>query len=122
MIFLREERGVPFIRRILGVFTCRNQGAANNQGAWDAFALGEANIGALTRSLRSGDSGDQIEVSSVLGEIGLQAKESLPVLMDLTQSTNQWVRVAAATAAWKIGHNSAETLPTIVSVLRSTED
>src|SRR5438445_745099 len=40
MILLREERGIPIIRRIVGLFTCRNQGAANNQEVWDAFALG----------------------------------------------------------------------------------
>jgi len=33
------KSGDPFIRRIVGLFTCRNQGAANNQVVWDAFAL-----------------------------------------------------------------------------------
>jgi hypothetical protein len=84
--------------------------------------LGEADIGVLIRSLRSGDSMDQIEVATVLGEIGSQAKDAFPVLMQLTQSDYRWLRLASAKAAWRIARNSAETLPVIVSVLRSVED
>jgi hypothetical protein len=83
---------------------------------------GEANISTLIQFLHSASVKDIIEVSKILGEIGPQAKEASPALLHLTQNTNQWVRLASAMASWRIAHTSTESLPVIISVLKSIED
>ena len=53
----------------------------------------------------------------LLGELGPPARRALPALEQRLGHSNQWVRLAAAQAVWRIGGDSKRALPVLLAVL-----
>ncbi len=53
------------------------------------------------------------------GEVGGAAVQALPALERRLQDRSSWVRIAAAQAIWRISHEPAKSLPTLMAVLDS---
>lgn len=67
------------------------------------------------------DTALQVNLCNVLGEIGGEAEEAVPVLIRLTSEENLQVRYAAATALARIGIKSDEVLPAVLKVFDDPE-
>lgn len=81
-------------------------------------ALREADIDAVMRALD--DSGAQMEAIDVLGEMGVAATKSLPILSELLCEPGGWRRFKVGRAIWRISGDAATTLPPILETLRGS--
>ncbi len=72
----------------------------------------------LTANLRSPDADDRIRAIEVLGEIGMKAKEAVPVLITALKDQDADVRGSAAYALGEIGK---EAVPTLIAALEDQE-
>jgi len=60
------------------------------------------------------------EIAAILlGELGPTASQALPALEQSLGHSNQWVRLAAAQAVWRIGGDSKRALPVLLDVVDS---
>ena len=55
----------------------------------------------------------------LLGELGPTARASIPALEQRLEAKNQWIRLAAAQALWRIGGDSKKALPVLIAILDS---
>jgi len=55
----------------------------------------------------------------LLGELGPTARASIPALEQRLKDKNQWIRLAAAQALWRISGDSKKALPVLIAILDS---
>jgi HEAT repeat protein len=83
--------------------------------------LGSESVAALTEALKDNDGRVREVAASVLGDIGLDVKTTVPAIVELLRDSDGQVRKAAASALGKMGVEAKAAMPALTASLKDND-
>ncbi len=113
------------IPTLMKAFNDTNGGWQIRNGAEAALgAMGEKLAGqtpVLIKQFKEGDANISSSVAMLLGKVGPKAEAALPILIEATSSTNDYLCIVSADAIWSIARQTNFVIGVYTRLLRSTK-